>query len=154
VKHIATPTPAGVQPVSSVMPGNCQYPWCENPVFTTDGSEMVVRARVASMSVTGNMHVSHTTLYMRYGDKQLKAYDDGVDEYVGVQLDAPREPSLVGRAGQRLLNEILGTVPTDTIYRSNVEDLVERLDVHEVLIIKKAGGSMYRTRVHSWRRMP
>lgn len=154
MKIVAKPHPVGAQPFPVVMPANCQYPWCTHREFTTDGSEVAVHARVilssgTTPSVTGNMHVSHTELYSRYGKREPEWHDDGLDEYGS--FPQPMEVHSIADAG---LKEILNMVPTDTIYVSNVEAIIKRLDIGEALVIKRAGGSAHRTRVNIWRRMP
>jgi hypothetical protein len=52
----------------------------------------------------------------------------------------------------KLLEEVVNTVPTATVYVSNIEDLVKKLDVNEVLVVRRAGGSAHRTRLNVWRR--
>lgn len=71
------------------MPGNCRYPWCTHPTFTTDSSENVVRASidVDGEIVTGTMHVSHTTLGPRYNGGITEFFDDDTE----VQLPATVE---------------------------------------------------------------
>lgn len=153
--RVAKPHPVGAMPFPIQLPGNCRYPWCKNPEFTTDGSEVAVHSRVLDEhcnTYTGNMHVSHTDLFDRYGARESDWYDDGVDEYgaISTALADPLAHSLVPA---NHLSEIIHSVPTDTIYVSNLEEYAKRLDIHETLIVRRAGGSAHRTRVHVWRRM-
>lgn len=66
-------------PVPSSMPGHCQYPWCQHPNFTTDSSEVVVRATLDGPgTITGTMHVSHTNLADRYAGGTTEYFDASV----------------------------------------------------------------------------
>jgi hypothetical protein len=71
---IAVPA-EGAVPTPVAMPANCKYPWCTHPEFTTDSSEIGVRASVAGES-PGMMHVSHTTLATRYAGGLTEFHDD------------------------------------------------------------------------------
>jgi hypothetical protein len=163
VNIIAKPHPVGAQPFVISKPANCQYPWCEHPEFKPD--EMAVHARATAFTtlpkstlnyVTGNMHVSHTNLAERYNSGLTEYHDDGTDPYGEWRAsdDKPQPYSLAARQrSQPLLEEVVNSAPTDTIYVSNVEDLIKRLDVNEVLIIKRSSDTAHRRRVNVWRRM-
>jgi hypothetical protein len=155
VRYIAKPHPVNAQPFSVVMPMNCQYPWCEHKTLTTDGSEMAVRARVLDdhgVSHTGNMHVSHTVLFDRYGDRRLECYEDDKPDDT---YDGAYEKPQISRGAGVDVRELIHTMPTDTIFVSNVEDLIKRLDpVGEVLIIQRTSGTAHTRRVNVWRMMP
>jgi hypothetical protein len=166
VNIIAKPYPLGAQPFVVSKPANCQYPWCQHPAFKME--EVAVHARATAFNtlpgstlnyVTGNMHVSHTTLADRYNGGVTEYHDDGTDgtDDPGGQIVNPvTQPySLAARQrSQPLLEEVVNSAPTDTIYVSNVEDLIKRLDVNEVLVIKRSSGTTHRRRVNVWRRMP
>jgi hypothetical protein len=171
VNIIAKPYPLGAQPFVVSKPANCRYPWCQHPAFEME--EVAVHARATAFNtlpgstlnyVTGNMHVSHTTLADRYNGGVTEYHDDGTDD-PGGQIVNPVMAQPAYLQSHEIVNpmtapqvnsleDIVASVPTDTIYVSNVEDLIKRLDVNEVLIIKRASGSAHRRRVNVWRRMP
>lgn len=68
----------GAVPVVSVLPGNCQYPWCTHHAFATDSTESVVKASIVvdGEVASGTMHVSHTTLARQYNGGAAEWYDD------------------------------------------------------------------------------
>jgi hypothetical protein len=151
VRYIAQPYPVGAQPFVVRQHGNCVYPWCEHKEFADKDKDKALPAHVfdeTGRPHVGNMHVSHTIFAHRYDDGKTEYHEDDIEQLGHQQFDRPR------RTGDKLLEEVINTVPTSTVYVSNIEDLVKKLDVNEVLIIKRAGGSTHRTRVNVWRKMP
>jgi hypothetical protein len=81
----------GAEPTPIAMPGNCAYPWCRYPEFTTDSSEIGVRASVPG-EPPGMMHVRHTTLAARYAGGLTEYQYEPEYHYEPLDLTDPQLP--------------------------------------------------------------